>query len=353
MLIVDGHLDLALNAIQNGRDLLLDAYTTRALEADKSGPDRAKGTVALPEMRRGRVALCFTTICARCKVWSPTQAYGVARGQLGYYRGLEQEGHVRVITDRESLDAHVSEWKQWDEKPKESPLSTPPIGLVVSMESADPVLRPEQLEEWWLSGLRLVGPAHFGQGRFAGGTGCDAGLTEEGPALLKEMERLAIPLDLTHCSDASFWEALDHFGGRVLASHTNSRKLVPHQRGFDDDQMRAVLERGGVIGVTLGNWQLQFGWTVFADNKNLTVTLDRAIDHIDHVCQLAGDTKHVAIGSDLDGGAGTDEFPDDLDTIADLPRLEHLLADRGYSTEQIGDILHDNWIEFLRTSWSA
>ena len=359
MIIVDGHLDLALNALQNNRDLMLDAYTMRALESSTPGKGKAKGTVALPDMRRGRVALCFTTLCARCTgcaaphidFGSPMQAYGVAHGQLAYYRALEREGHVRILTDGQQLGTHIDEWKRWDSQ-SEVDSASPPLGLVVSMESADPVLAPDQLEEWWAAGLRLIGPAHFGVGRYAGGTGCNIGLRDPGPALLTEMERLGIPLDTTHLSDESFWQALDHYQGHVLASHTNSRELVPHQREFDDAQLRAILQRDGVIGVTLGNWQLQHGWIVGAKNEHLHVTLDRAVDHIDHICQLAGDSRHVAIGSDLDGGVGTDEFPVDLDTIADLQRFQERLADRGYSDTSIADVLHENWIEFLHKVWS-
>ena len=360
MLIVDGHLDLALNALQNNRDLLLDAYTTRVLESNTPGKGKAKGTVAFPEMRRGRVALCFTTLCARCTgraaphidFGSPTQAYGIAQGQLAYYRALEREGHVRVVANHAQLETHVDQWRRWDSQADADSRKTPPLGLVVSMESADPVLAPDQLEEWWSQGLRLIGPAHFGVGRYAGGTGCNVGLREPGPALLTEMERLGIVLDMTHLSDESFWQALDHYRGRVIASHTNCRELVPHQREFDDAQIRAIIERDGVIGVTLGNWQLLLGWIVGAKNEYLHVTLDRAVDHIDHICQLAGDSKHVAIGSDLDGGVGTDEFPADLDTIGDLQRFDDRLSDRGYSHDAISGILHGNWIEFLRKTWT-
>ncbi len=360
MLIVDGHLDLALNALQNNRDLLLDAYTTRALESGTPGKGKAKGTVAFPQMRRGRVALCFTTLCARSTgrptphidYNSPAQAYGVAHGQLAYYRGLEAQGHVSVITDLAQLDAHLELWTKFDTlaSPDEE---APPLGVVVSMESADPVLFPEQLQSWWDAGLRLIGPAHFGQGRYAGGTGCDGSLTSLGPGLLREMERLGIPLDLTHLSDVSFWECLQIYQGPVLASHTNCRTLVPHQREFDDDQLRAILARDAVIGVTLGNWQVSFGWIVGAKNEKYSVTLERVVDHIDHICQLAGDCRHVAIGSDLDGGVGTDEFPEDLDTIEELQRFQHLLADRGYDQEAVASILHKNWISFLRKAWGA
>lgn len=359
MLIFDGHLDLALNAVQNGRDLLLDAHTTRTLEVGMTGMGKAQGTVALPDMRRGRVALCFTTVCARCSGRSgsntdfatPAQAYAAARGQLGYYRALEQQGYVRVIMGREDLDAHLGEWHRWENETDRDSVATPPLGLIVIMESADPVLRPEQVEEWWEAGLRVIGPAHFGPGRYAGGTGCNLGLTDVGPALLKEMERCEVLLDLSHLSDEAFWQCFDHYGGPLLATHANCRELVPQQRAFDDTQLRAILERDGVIGVTLGNWQLTFGWMVGGKNDGMQVKLARAVDHIDHICQLAGDGKHVAIGSDLDGGCGKDEFPDEVDTIADLQLIESRLAARGYDNAAIADILHNNWVELLRRCW--
>lgn len=361
MLIVDGHLDLALNALREDRDLLVDVWTTRVRESHDTGKGKGKSTVALPEMRQARVALCFTTAHAFCTTGrfiphmdfgSPEQAFAVARGQLAYYEALERTGHARIIRSLDGLDDHVSEWTTWDAADAPDPGTAPPLGLVINMECADAILDPGQLQDWWDWGLRLIGPAHSGEGRYAGGTGSATGLTGQAPALLAEMQRLGIPLDLTHCSEAAFWGCLEHYDGRVLASHANSRTLVPHQRELDDRQLQAILDRDGVIGVTLGNWQLQYEWKCLADNRHLRVTLDRAVDHIDYICQLAGDHRHVAIGSDLDGGVGTDEFPHDLDTIADLQRFVEVLDRRGYSGEATAAILHGNWLRFLREAWS-
>ncbi|MEC7556809.1 MAG: membrane dipeptidase [Planctomycetota bacterium] len=360
MLIVDGHLDLALNAIKENRDLLVNVWTTRVRESHETAKGKGKSTVSLDEMRSGRVALCFTTAHAfattgrfipHMDFGSPEQAFAVARGQLAYYEALERQGHARIIRCLEDLDGHMDEWTQWDAGDTPDPATSPPLGLVVNMECADAVLDPGQLEDWWNWGLRLIGPAHSAEGRYAGGTGSASGLTSLGPPLLAEMQRLGIPLDLTHCSDASFWECLQHYEGPVLASHCNSRTLVPHQRELDDAQIQAILDRNGVIGVTLGNWQLQYEWKCLGDNRHLRVMLDRAVDHIDYICQMAGDHRHVAIGSDLDGGVGTDEFPADLDTIADLQRFTEILDKRGYSAEATAAILNGNWLRFLRDAW--
>ena len=361
MLIVDGHLDLAMNALKENRDLLVNVWTTRVRESHDTAKGKGKSTVSLEEMRRGRVALCFTTAHAfattgrfipHMDFGSPEQAFAVARGQLAYYEALERQGHARIIRSAESLDDHMAEWTRWDTGDNPDPATSPPLGLVVSMECADALLDPAQLEDWWNWGLRLIGPAHSAEGRYAGGTGSASGLTDLGPPLLAEMQRLGIPLDLTHCSDAAFRECLQHYEGPVLASHSNSRVLVPHQRELDDGQIQDILDRNGVIGVTLGNWQLQYEWKCLGDNRHLRVMLERAVDHIDHICQMAGDHLHVAIGSDLDGGVGTDEFPADLDTIADLQRFIELLDGRGYSTEATEAILNGNWLRFLRDAWA-
>jgi membrane dipeptidase len=358
MLIIDAHLDLSMNALQWNRDLLLSVYTIRTQEQFVAGKGRALGTVAFPEMRRGRIFLSVATLIARSTgrtipyfdFHSPTQSYGMARGQLAYYRALEQEGHIRIISDVAALDKHVAEWTAWDAAHAEETENTPPLGFVISMEGADPILHPEQLEEWWNAGLRLLGPTHYGPGRYAGGTATELGLTKLGPPLLREMERLGIALDLTHLSDQAFWEALEHYNGLVLASHNNCRALVPHQRQFSDEQLKAIFARDGVIGAAFDTWMIQPGWVV-GQSTNENVTMANVVDHIDHICQLAGNTRHVAIGTDLDGGYGREQSPRDLDTIADLQKLNSLMAARGYKDADIAAILHGNWLRFLHQAW--
>lgn len=359
MLIIDGHLDLAWNALQWNRDLRQSVYTIRTLERDIPKKGYARGTVALPELRAGRVALCFATVMARSTGTpaphidypSATQAYAIAQGHLAYYRALEAQGHVRIVTDLDSLNDHIAAWEAWERDNTDEGDDAPPLGIVVSMESADPILAPAEMGTWWDAGLRIIGPTHYGPGRYAGGTGTELGLTELGPALLAKMERYGIALDLTHLSDQAFWEALDHYDGLVLASHNNCRTLVPHQRQFDDAQLQAIIARDGVIGAAFDNWMLEPGYTV-GESGNEGVTIATVVDHIDHVCQLAGSSRHAAIGTDLDGGYGTEQSPNDLDTIADLQMLVGLLSDRGYSDEDITNILHGNWLRLLRQAWS-
>ena len=355
MLIIDSHLDLAWNALQWNRDITQSVYTLRVQEAGISGKGRTLNTVALPELRSGRVALCFATLLARSTgqishhvdYLSPAQAHGAARGQLAYYRALEQMGQIRIITDAASLNSHIAAWEGWEQNPDQPP---PLPGFVISMESADPILSPDVLEEWQQLGVRIIGPAHYGMGRYAGGTSVENGLTDLGIHLLAEMQRLGVLLDMTHFSDRAFWQALERYPGLVIASHNNCRALVPHQRQFEDRQLQAIFERGGVIGVAFDTWMLQPGW-IRDVSSNKDVTLANVVDHIDYICQLAGNADHAAIGSDLDGGFGREQSPSDLDTIADLQKIVGLLSARGYTQDNIAAIMHRNWLRVLRKAW--
>lgn len=357
MLIFDAHLDLAWNALQWNRNLLDSVYTLRTLEVGMSGAGRTQNTVALPEMKRGRVAVSIVTLLARSTGHriehidypTPLQAYAIAQGQLAYYRALEQTGHICIIEDAESLINHIQEWETWEAEGADES-QTPLPGFIISMEGADPIINPQQLGAWWDAGLRLLGPTHYGRGRYAGGTGTQEGLTDIGIPLLKEMTRTGILLDLTHFSDEAFWQAIEHYEGMVLASHNNCRALVPHQRQFNDEQLKVIIEREGVIGAAFDIWMLQAGFV--RGQSNESVTIETVVEHMDYICQLAGNSHHAAIGSDLDGGFGREQSPHDLDTIADLQKIPGLLRKRGYSDDDIKNIMYRNWRNFLVKAWS-
>ena len=154
-------------------------------------------------------------------------------------------------------------------------------------------------------------------------------------------------LDVTHLSDESFSEALDRFDGPVMASHNNCRALVPGQRQFSDEQIRRLVARGAVIGVACDAWMLYPDWKIETMPRE-TVKLEAVAEHIDHICQLAGNCRHAGIGSDLDGGYGTEQTPLGLDTIADLQKLAAILSSRDYSDADIDAVCHSNWLEFFR-----
>jgi membrane dipeptidase len=355
MLIVDAHLDLSMNALEWNRDLTLPVAAINAREAGLTDkPDRGLATVSLPELRRGNVGLVVATQIARYVApdnplpgWhSPAQAWAQTQGQLAWYQAMEAAGEMVQINSRATLEQHLALWAN------ETPNDRKPVGYILSLEGADSLVTVVNLAQAHASGLRAVGPAHYGPGRYAQGTDATGGLGPQGRALLKEMERLNIILDATHLCDDSFWEALDHFHGPVWASHNNCRALVNHNRQYSDDQIRALAARGAVIGAALDAWMMVPNWVRGQSTPlGMHCNLEVAVDHIDHICQLTGNAKHVGIGTDLDGAFGREQCPYDLETIADLQKLPALLAKRGYSPLDIEGMLHGNWLRFLRNTW--
>jgi membrane dipeptidase len=365
MLIFDAHLDLSMNALEWNRDLTRPIEEIRRREqglTDKK--DRGRGTVCLPEMRRGSVGLCVATQIARyvkpgnpLPGWhSPEQAWAQTQGQLAWYRAMEEAGQMVQITDVESLEKHARLWQNAeDEEDRQGPADTAtlPIGYILSLEGADSLVTLKHLERSYAQGLRAVGPAHYGPGTYAQGTDATGGLGPRGRELLQEMDRLGLILDVTHLCDESFWEAVEVFQGPLWASHSNCRALTPHNRQFTDEQIKYLAQRGAVIGGALDAWMLVPGWIKGQTApEQVGLKLEKLLDHIDHVCQLAGNARHSGIGSDLDGAFGREQSPADLDTIADLARLPARFKARGYRDADVAAILHGNFIRFLTEAWS-
>jgi len=271
---------------------------------------------------------------------------------LSYYQIQERAGRMRMLKDWPALKSHAESWSGLAGSTGESlpPQPTPPLGFILSMEGADPILSPADVPEWWEDGLRVVGPAHYGPGAYAHGTGPTGGLTPAGVELLKEMAKAGMVLDVTHLSEESFWQAIEHFPGPILASHNNCRALVPGARQFSDDQIRTLVKRGAVIGAAFDSWMLYPNY-VKGQTDNSLVRISAVTNHIDHVCQLAGNARHAAIGSDLDGGFGTEQSPHELDTIADLQKIPPLLAQKGFKPEDIEAVMHGNWLRFFESAW--
>ena len=352
MFIVDAHLDLAMNAMEWNRNLRHPLDEIRKRETGMNDkPDRGKGTVSFGELRKGNIGLVVATQIARYVApgspfpgWnSPEQAWAQTQAQLAWYKTMEDEGEIMQVKDLRSLEIQLAYWNS-DEKKT--------IGYILSLEGADSLIRVDYLEKAYEYGLRAIGPAHYGPGRYANGTDATGMMNEQGLSLLKEIERLNIILDVTHLCDDAFWQAMDHFQGYVWASHNNCRALVNHNRQFSDEQIRVLIEREAVIGAAFDAWMLVPNWVRKQSTPvEMNCDLEKVIDNIDHICQLSGNTHHVAIGSDLDGAFGKEQCPYDLESIADLQKIPLLLKKRDYSDEDINNIMHGNWLRFLRKAW--
>lgn len=355
MFIIDAHLDLSMNAMEWNRDLRQSVESIRERERGMTDkPDRANGTVAFPELRKGNIGIVVATQIARfvkpeslIPGWnSPQQAWAQTQGQLSWYRAMEEEGALVQIRDLAGLMAQYELWNDG------SPNENKPIGYILSLEGADSLVDISYVERAYQSGLRAIGPAHYGPGRYANGTDATGKMGAQGLELLREMERLNIILDATHLCDDAFWQALDYFSGPVWASHNNCRALVNHNRQYSDEQLKALIARGAVIGAAFDNWMLVPGWQrSISTPLGMNCGLQIVADHIDHICQLAGNANHTGIGSDLDGAFGTEQSPYDLDTISDLQLLVAILDKRGYSADDLRLIFHRNWLNFLDKAW--
>lgn len=358
-LILDAHTDLAYNMLSFGRDYTRPVSETRQREKNTHIPTW-NGTclLGMPEYQQGKVAIIFSTLFAtpirkQIGAWDTlvykdtNEAHKLYRQQLDAYQRLadEKPETFNIIRNVPDLDLHLSEWQDTEK--------VRPLGLILLMEGADAIRSPQELEEWWALGLRLLGPAWAGT-RYSGGTGEPGPLTNEGRELLAAMADLGFTLDLSHMDEAALLQALDSYEGNLLASHSNAKTLLPHSasnRHLSDRAINGIIKRDGVIGVVPFNAFLQDGWQLSHGREQ--ISLLHVVTQIDYICQLAGDANHVGIGSDFDGGFGLESVPKEIDSIADLQKLAPLLAERGYTDENIAAIFGQNFIKHLAKSLPA
>ena len=366
MLIVDAHQDLAWNMLSFGRDYTRSVAETRRIEAGGL-PPKVNGDALLgwPEYQKGCVALVFASLFAtpaRLCVgpWEHALCYAdsiqarrLYRSQLDAYKRLvnDHPEMFELVTSRSDLERVIAGWQYCgeDSGPEDAAEhTTSPVGLVVSMEGADCIRDPGELEEWWHHGVRLIGPAWSGN-QYCGGTREPGPLSAKGFALLEHMGNLGFGLDLTHMDEQATLQALDIYPGALLASHSNAQALLKDYSGnrhLSDRVIDGILERDGMIGIVPFNQFLKPGWLI--GDRREEVHLDQVVAQIDYICQKAGDARHVGLGTDFDGGFGWQSAPMEIESIADLLKLAPLLMEKGYSTDEIVSVLGENWIRLLK-----
>jgi len=319
--LFDAHLDLAYNAVC-GRDVTRPA---REQSADEQGIP----SVGLPDLRDGNVRRICATIYCEPNLGSgrgytnADEAFAMADAQLDWYHARFATGDMTLVTDG---------------------LFPEPIGIgaILLLEGADPIRTPADVEYFFGRGVRAVGLA-WKRTRYAGGTGAPGPLTPAGVELVHELDRFGIVHDASHLAEESFWQLLDLSAGPVMASHSNCRAIVPTDRQLSDDMARAIARRGGVIGINFfDRFLLSPG-----DHGKRRANLADVVRHVRHFCDLIGDTSHVGLGTDMDGGFGRDNIPQEIETSADLPRVATALSETGFSDACVRRIMGGNWAEYF------
>lgn len=340
MYIVDAHLDLAYNAVR-GREI-------RRPASEQIPDSEGIPTVGLPDLRAAADGAGIGFVCATIFTPGDDGTYGdkVFSGdsqvdawkQMRLYLQLMKEGEIDLISSA-------------SEVPTTGCASGSVGGVrggvpcVILMEGADPMKTPADVKMWFDLGVRVVGMA-WKRTRYAGGTGAPGGLTEQGRQLVREMDRFGMIHDVSHLAEESFWDLLALSTGPIFASHSNCRAFVPTDRQLSDEMIKALIHRGGVVGINYFD-KFLLRPDVY---KTRRATLSDVADHMDHICQLAGNTRHVGIGTDMDGGLGRENIPHEVTTSADLGKLADALGSRGYSDTDITGIMGENLASFFRRS---
>jgi membrane dipeptidase len=360
-IIIDSHEDLAWNIVNLQRDYTQSAASIRKAEENTPKPAFNGNTLlGWDQYQEGQVAIVFGTLyCSPQRLdrgkhpvhsyRNPQEAHQCYRENLDAYWRLTDESpeKFQLLLTQAGLEQHLAQWQAvGDEKSNEQP----PIGIVVLMEGAEGIREPAEVEQWYAWGVRLIGPAWAGN-RYCGGTREPGPLTKAGFELLDVMSSFGLILDISHMDHHSARQALDVYPGQVIASHSNAEALIhgiPINRHLKDETIQQLIERDGVMGIVPLNGFLDWEWRD-RGGKN-AITLEQVVAQIDHVCQIAGNTRHVGIGTDFDGGFGVESVPADIDTIADLQKLAPHLLKKGYNDEDIERIFHGNWLRILRNN---
>ena len=358
-IIVDAHEDIAWNTLCFGRDYLRSAYDIRRHEED--GPVEVFNGVAmlgLPEWLRGGVAVIGATLFTpperrrtstlESYYADSDEAHSLALRQVEIYeRMAEQSGQIKLIRTRRDLEAVLNTWEGFDPALDEDPRRDErQIGLVYLIEGGDSIREPAEVEWWYELGVRLIGPAWVGT-QYCGGTDEPGPLTPAGVDLLRHMRPFNLVLDLSHMDERAFFQALDQYAGPIIASHSNPRALTNNtNRHLTDEMIKGLIQHHGVIGTLIYNKFLLKGWE-HGQPKD-AATVETVVRAIDHVCQIAGDARHTAIGTDFDGGYGMKSTPAGFDTVADLQIIAPALEKRGYSAVDVELIMNGNWVRVLK-----
>jgi membrane dipeptidase len=357
-LFIDSHQDYAFNILLTKRDYRRSVAETRALDANTNYlSEVGVALLGWPEYQRANLAIFFGTlfILSAEKSTPVTKNYTyhdfheagkLYQAEIDIYRQLVDQSPdmFRMITNQVDLQDQLSLWQN---SPAAYPDKTNPVGIVLLMEGAEGIKSPGEMHEYYEQGLRLVGPV-WGGGRFCGSSVKPGPFTNEGKELMHVMSELNMGLDISHMDAQSGLYALEHYDGHVIATHGNALSLVPDfksERLFSDDVIRNIIARDSVMGVMPVNFFLKANWHSNFDRA--MIPLEMLLNHIDYVCQMAGDARNVGIGTDFDGGFGLSDIPMEMDSISDIQLIAEGLKNKGYQPADVDAICYGNWQRML------
>jgi len=265
--------------------------------------------------------------------WPEAQAVVMAQSAILFE--LERMGALRVCRNAADIRAALAD------------------GIIAAIyhiegaEAIDPDLHT--LDTLYQAGLRSIGPVWsrptiFGEGvpfRYPATGDIGNGLTEAGVRLVKRCNQLGIMIDLSHLNTAGFWDVARHSDAPLVATHSNVNAICPHSRNLTDDQLAAIRDSDGMVG-------LNFAVAFLRDDGRMVpeVPLEQMLRHLDHLITHLGEDR-VGMGSDYDGAI----VPQDVTTCADLPNLREAMAAHGYDDALMTKLCHGNWLRVLEKSW--
>ncbi|MEO8538528.1 MAG: dipeptidase [bacterium] len=333
--IFDGHEDF-ITAIKprrqifgpgGGRDFLADGASSTDENAEK------RGHVDLPRAMRGGLGGCFTSIyLSDERAEFAALEYAMDEMNDVFRIADRSEGHFRICR----TVAEVR--KAWAEDA---------FASVFMFEGADPISWSlKELRVFYEAGLRCVAPTWsrstiFAHGVAFGGHLPDTGLTDLGRKLVHECNRLGIILDVSHINPAGFWDMIQESTVPIIATHSSVQAISPHVRNLNDDQLKALANKGGTVGINFANIFLRPDM-----QPNRDTSLEVVASHFDYIVNLVGE-DHVSFGSDFDG-------TDVPDFIKDAEGLHHILREfqrRGYSDSRIEKICNGNFLRVAEAVW--
>ncbi|HHZ16986.1 MAG TPA: dipeptidase [Peptococcaceae bacterium] len=339
MLIIDGHCDSLLELYKSGR-----SFWRRNL----------LGHLDWVRLQEGGLKLQFMAIYIEPQ-YKPVGALCRALELIDYYQSLVREGAGKLLTVKHKQDLPgrrkdaTKQQEDWPEVQKESlegqenssgRQDKASLGVLLSIEGGEALEgKLSSLRLLFQLGIRSLTLTWNQRNQLADGvgeSGTKGGLTAFGREVVREMNRLGMLIDLAHLSESGFWDVLSLTEKPVAVTHTCCFALHRHPRNLTNEQLLAIKNNQGIVGINF--------YPTFL-GKQKKITLDQVVEHLEHAVSVCG-VEHVGLGSDFDG---IETVPRGLEDVSKLPALSEKLLQRGWKREEVEKIMGGNFLRVLET----